>query len=55
MNPRKVMTVPLAVNSASAGSAMPSTAVGPAAMVTDAVTPLASAICEATVRFQIRS
>ena len=47
--PRKVMTVPDAVN-----SAVPASTVFPA-MVTDAVEPRASAICEATVRFQIRS
>ena len=44
------MTVPEAVN-----SAVPAIGSGRRAMVTDAVEPLASAIWEATVRFQIRS
>ena len=43
------MTVPDAVN-----SAVPASAVVPA-IVTDAVEPRASAICDATVRFQMRS
>ena len=57
MKPRKVMTVPLAPNSASAPDAEGCSVVpvGPAAIVTDAVEPVASFICEATVRFQIRS
>jgi hypothetical protein len=49
MKPRKVMTVPLVENSAS----RPSVLVAPNRTVT--VWPRASAICEATVRFQIRS
>src|SRR5665647_800210 len=57
MKPRKVITVPLAENSASTpeAGACADSPVGPAAMVTDAVEPVASAIWEATVRFQIRS
>ena len=43
------MTVPDAVN-----SAVPASTVAPA-IVTEAVDPRASAICDATVRFQIRS
>ena len=42
------MTVPLATNSAWDSAVF-------AEIVTVAVEPLASAICEATVRFQIRS
>ncbi len=48
-NPRNVMTVPDAENRTS----VPSDAVAPRR--TDAVCPRASAICEATVRFQISS
>ncbi len=48
MKPRKVMTVPVAMNSAVASAVL-------ASIVTDAVEPFASAICEATVRFQMRS
>ena len=51
-NPRKVMTVPEAEYSAVAASAPMRTG---AATFTLAVEPVASAICEATVRFQIRS
>ena len=50
MKPRKVMIVPVATN-----SAMDPDGVGPAPMVIDAVEPFASAIWDATVRFQIRS
>ena len=49
MKPRKVMTVPDAANTA----ARPSLVRAP--IFTDAVDPRASAICEATVRFQISS
>ena len=57
------MTVPLAVNSAivpptatvAPSGARASAAVGPTSIVTVAVWPFASAICEATVRFQMRS
>jgi hypothetical protein len=57
------MTVPLAVNSAivpamftdAAAGVGASVAVGPTSIVTVAVWPLASAICDATVRFQMRS
>ena len=49
MKPRKVMTVPDAANTAS----RPSVLVAPSR--TDAVDPRASAICEATVRFQMSS
>ncbi len=49
-NPRNVMTVPEAANSATSPAD-----VGPAAMTTDAVDPFASAICDAMVRFQMRS
>jgi hypothetical protein len=59
-NPRKVITVPDAANSASvpeeARGAMPSTVPEVVAdTTTEAVDPLASAIWEATVRFQMRS
>ncbi len=47
------MTVPLAVNSATVPWSDPSVIF--ASIVTEAVWPLTSAICEATVRFQIRS
>ena len=57
------MTVPLAVNSAivpatftdAPSGVAASGAVGPTSIVTVAVWPLASAIWEATVRFQMRS
>ena len=48
-----MITVPLAVNSATVPSSSPSAIF--ASTVTEAVCPLASAICEATVRFQMRS
>ncbi len=44
------MTVPEAANSATSPAD-----VGPAAMTTAAVYPFASAICDAMVRFQMRS
>jgi hypothetical protein len=46
------MTVPLAVNSADRATSTPSSV---AVSFTVAVEPRASAICEATVRFQISS
>ena len=49
MKPRKVITVPDAANTAS----RPSLASAP--IFTEAVDPRASAICEATVRFQMSS
>ena len=52
------MTVPLAVNSALVAPVpgKPSRLVATVAEITtDAVEPFASAICEATVRFQMRS
>ena len=57
MKPLKVMVVPDALNSAVVfeAAATLDSPVGPTSIVTVAVTPLASAICDATVRFQMRS
>ena len=50
MKPRKVTTVPEAVN-----SAVPPSANGPTVILAVVVETFASSICEATVRFQINS